>query len=238
MIHPRRGVKILGLYYYDPVLAEPRFQGPSARGGRHGGQWVIRSDRRDRRKVFFQDPDDHETWHVLRWTGLPPQGEVPAFSDKTVEALMADVRLGKLKVLSDTELLPPLLDILRSATPVDQVEAAAVAFESVPPDSSFPVYRGQRNNTGLWWSATTGGHVGFESWLERDHLRPLWPTRTCRPPPVERPAERGRPGHLLRRRPHRIHRLPHPRRGTEVTWHRRATRRAPVEVPPEGEGTG
>jgi len=58
------------------------------------------------------------------------------------------------------------------------------------------------------------------------------------PPPGERPAERGRPGHLLRRRPHRIHRLPHPRRGTEVTWHRRATRRAPVEAPPEGEGTG
>ncbi|GAA2600876.1 hypothetical protein GCM10010399_34600 [Dactylosporangium fulvum] len=40
---------------------------------------------------------------------------------------------------------------------------AAVAFESVPPVRSFPVYRGQCNNTGLWWSATTGGHVGFES---------------------------------------------------------------------------
>ncbi|GAB3130586.1 hypothetical protein GCM10027161_02490 [Microbispora hainanensis] len=26
--------------------------------------------------------------------------------------------------------------------------------------------------------------------------------------------------------------------GTEATWHRRATRRAPVEAPPEGEGTG
>jgi hypothetical protein len=22
----------------------------------------------------------------------------------------------------------------------------------------------------LWWSATTGAHVGFESWLERDHV--------------------------------------------------------------------
>jgi hypothetical protein len=22
----------------------------------------------------------------------------------------------------------------------------------------------------LWWWATSGGHVGFESWLERDHL--------------------------------------------------------------------
>ncbi|MDG4786231.1 TnsA-like heteromeric transposase endonuclease subunit [Micromonospora sp. WMMD1102] len=47
---------------------------------------------------------------------------------------------------------------------------AGVAFELVPPVRSFPAYRGQRNNTGLWWSATIGGHVGFESWLERDHL--------------------------------------------------------------------
>jgi hypothetical protein len=22
----------------------------------------------------------------------------------------------------------------------------------------------------LWWSSTTSGHVGFESWLERDHV--------------------------------------------------------------------
>ncbi|MEV4281517.1 TnsA-like heteromeric transposase endonuclease subunit [Actinoplanes xinjiangensis] len=47
---------------------------------------------------------------------------------------------------------------------------AAMPFESVAPVRSFPVYRGQRNNAGLWWSATVGGHVGFESWLERDHL--------------------------------------------------------------------
>jgi hypothetical protein len=48
--------------------------------------------------------------------------------------------------------------------------AAAVAFESAIPVRTFPVYRGQRNNTGLWWSSTVGRHVGFESWLERDHL--------------------------------------------------------------------
>jgi len=47
---------------------------------------------------------------------------------------------------------------------------AGVAFETVRPVRSFPAYRGQRHNTGLWWSATIGGHVGFESWLERDHL--------------------------------------------------------------------
>ena len=41
--------------------------------------------------------------------------------------------------------------------------------------SSFPFAgsgpgRGQRHLSGLWWSATTGGHVGFESWLERDQV--------------------------------------------------------------------
>ena len=47
---------------------------------------------------------------------------------------------------------------------------ATVRFESAPPVRSFPSYRGQRSNSGLWWCATTGGHVGYESWLERDHL--------------------------------------------------------------------
>ncbi|MET9914441.1 TnsA-like heteromeric transposase endonuclease subunit [Streptomyces sp. NPDC006476] len=31
----------------------------------------------------------------------------------------------------------------------------------------FPVYRCQKNFTGWWWTATTGTHVGYESWLER-----------------------------------------------------------------------
>lgn len=45
-----------------------------------------------------------------------------------------------------------------------------VGFESVEPVRVFPSYRGQRSFSGCWWSATTGSHVGFESWLERDHL--------------------------------------------------------------------
>ena len=41
----------------------------------------------------------------------------------------------------------------------------------MPLERSLPVRRftsrkGQRHLSGLWWSATTGGHVGFESWLE------------------------------------------------------------------------
>ena len=47
--------------------------------------------------------------------------------------------------------------------------AASSRLEYVAPVRSFPSYRGQRNFPGLWWSATSGRHVGFESWLERDH---------------------------------------------------------------------
>jgi len=42
-------------------------------------------------------------------------------------------------------------------------------FEDCQPVRSFPAYKGQGNFPGLWWSATMGRHVGFESWLERDH---------------------------------------------------------------------
>jgi hypothetical protein len=46
-------------------------------------------------------------------------------------------------------------------------------FEDGRPVRSFPSYRGQRNWPGWWWSSTTGAHVGFESWLERDHAMAL-----------------------------------------------------------------
>jgi hypothetical protein len=43
-------------------------------------------------------------------------------------------------------------------------------FEVGRQSRSFPAYRGQRNFTGWYWSATCQGHVAYESWLERDHL--------------------------------------------------------------------
>lgn len=119
-VHARRGVKILGLWYWDDVLDQDRFCGPSGRGGRNKGKWVVHSDRRDRRQVFFQDPDDPETWLVLRWTGLPPEGEVPAFSDKTVAELLAVVKERKLAPKSQAELLPVLVELLTATTPVAQ----------------------------------------------------------------------------------------------------------------------
>jgi hypothetical protein len=42
-----------------------------------------------------------------------------------------------------------------------------VAFERVGAVRGFASFRGQRNRPGLWWFATTGEHVGHESWLER-----------------------------------------------------------------------
>ncbi len=47
------------------------------------------------------------------------------------------------------------------------------SFESAAAVRRFSSYKGQSNFPGLWWSATTGDHVGFESWLERDHAMML-----------------------------------------------------------------
>ncbi|MFI5726020.1 TnsA-like heteromeric transposase endonuclease subunit [Streptomyces cyaneofuscatus] len=46
----------------------------------------------------------------------------------------------------------------------------AVRFEDTVPVREFKLYKGQRHLPGLWWSSTTGGHIGYESWLERDHV--------------------------------------------------------------------
>jgi hypothetical protein len=52
-------------------------------------------------------------------------------------------------------------------------EAWLVPFQGGRPVRRFASRKGQRHLSGLWWSATTGGHVGFESWLERDHAMVL-----------------------------------------------------------------
>jgi len=49
-------------------------------------------------------------------------------------------------------------------------EVAGVPFEAVAPVRAFPSFKRQRHFPGLWWSATMGRHVGYESWLERDQL--------------------------------------------------------------------
>ncbi|SEH02384.1 hypothetical protein SAMN05444920_12642 [Nonomuraea solani] len=120
-IHGRRGVKIGGLWYGKSHHALDPYRGKlSDRGGRHKGKWVIRSDRRDRRTAFFQDPADPSVWHALRWNGLPPEDEVPAFSDKTAEELLREARACGLSPHSDEELLPVLLRLLGGLVPVEQ----------------------------------------------------------------------------------------------------------------------
>ncbi|WP_231584699.1 TnsA-like heteromeric transposase endonuclease subunit [Mycobacterium haemophilum] len=52
--------------------------------------------------------------------------------------------------------------------PLDQ--AAVVTFEDGLPVRRFTTRKSQRHLSGRWWCATTNGHVGFESWLERDHV--------------------------------------------------------------------
>lgn len=49
-------------------------------------------------------------------------------------------------------------------------EVWSVEFERCLPVRRFRPHKGQRHLSGSWWSATTGGHVGYESWLERDFL--------------------------------------------------------------------
>ena len=115
-IHGQRGVKIQGLWYDGKALDGHR-DGPSSRGGQHSGKWVIRRDPRDRRYVFFQDPDSHE-WHTLRWVGLPPEGDLPAFADSRADELLAAARAQGLTPRSDAELLPLLLDLLGARVPV------------------------------------------------------------------------------------------------------------------------
>jgi hypothetical protein len=116
-IHNKRGVKIRGLWYNGPTLDELRAT-VSTRGGEHKRSWVIRSDRRDARTVFFQDTE-HQ-WHELRWTGLPPEGEVPSFNDARVTELLREAKAQGLAPKSDAELLPVLLKLLNAHIPVDQ----------------------------------------------------------------------------------------------------------------------
>jgi len=50
------------------------------------------------------------------------------------------------------------------------MSSLGVRFEEAPPVRAFRFEKGLRNFAGWWYFATTGTHIGFESWLERDHL--------------------------------------------------------------------
>jgi hypothetical protein len=49
-------------------------------------------------------------------------------------------------------------------------DCSTFGFEQVEPVRGFRWSRSDRHFPGWFWAATTGGHVGYESWLERDRL--------------------------------------------------------------------
>jgi hypothetical protein len=118
MIHGKRGVKIKNLWYDGDAL-DPYRGELSRRGGRHKNKYVFHRDPRDPCFVFFQDPRTHD-WHTLRWTGLPQDGEMPAFSDARVREAMRELRKRGLAPKADAELLPVLLELIGGNVPVDQ----------------------------------------------------------------------------------------------------------------------
>ena len=110
-----RGVKIRGLL--RPARPGRRRGTPSARGGARKRSWVIRSDKRDARTVFFQD-EEHQ-WHELRWTGLARPKACP-LNDARVTDLLHEAKAQGLQPRSDAELLPLLLKLLGAHVPVDR----------------------------------------------------------------------------------------------------------------------
>lgn len=86
--------------------------------------------------------------------------------------------MGRTLLASDVEAGPkdPVASLIfreqfSSATSTSLLaDCWATDFENSPPIRRVAAYKGQRNFSGLWWCASTNRHVGFESWLERDHL--------------------------------------------------------------------
>jgi hypothetical protein len=65
------------------------------------------------------------------------------------------------------------VEFVREDGTVRRVPLAVCAgerFEDAVPVRSFHWVKGAAHFPGSWWSSTMRAHVGFESWLERDHV--------------------------------------------------------------------
>ncbi|MFR9797590.1 TnsA-like heteromeric transposase endonuclease subunit [Streptomyces sp. MS06] len=62
------------------------------------------------------------------------------------------------------------VDAVRQRRRRPLLDCVTARFEDVSPVRPFRWSRGERHFAGWYWAATTGQHVGFESWLERDRL--------------------------------------------------------------------
>lgn len=65
------------------------------------------------------------------------------------------------------------VDALGVERRVASSSCAGVRFEDVRPVRSFRWSPGLGHFPGWYWTSTTGGHVGYESWLERDYVQAL-----------------------------------------------------------------
>lgn len=170
-IDPRRGVKIRGLWYDGPALTPYRGQS-STRGGKCKGKWVIHCDPKDRRRVFFQDPLTHD-WHPLPWTGLPPNGQAPAFGDARVRELLKKAEAHGLRPRTDDELLPVLLELVGSRMPVSQWKtqmpkaARSEHAREVTQAAAAQADRPSATSSGIRHQTAAGAVVTPLRWLER-----------------------------------------------------------------------
>ncbi|MER5532024.1 TnsA-like heteromeric transposase endonuclease subunit [Streptomyces sp. NPDC002677] len=62
------------------------------------------------------------------------------------------------------------VDAVRERRRRPLLDCVTARFEDAPAVRPFRWSRGERHFSGWYWAATTGQHVGFESWLERDRL--------------------------------------------------------------------
>ncbi|MGW2639729.1 TnsA-like heteromeric transposase endonuclease subunit [Streptomyces sp. NPDC001348] len=62
------------------------------------------------------------------------------------------------------------VDAVRERRRRPLLDCVTARFEDTPPVRPFRWSRGERHFPGWYWAATTGRHVGFESWLERDRV--------------------------------------------------------------------
>lgn len=77
------------------------------------------------------------------------------------------------RVSRQAEFLVDFSDSAGRRSSGDLTELWNARFEDAAPVRSFPSFKKQRNFPGWWWSVTVDRLVGFESWLERDHLMQL-----------------------------------------------------------------
>lgn len=115
-----KGVRVGGLWYRDS--AHPTAPGVLGDPGAHDGlpasrgrSVVVKRDPRDCRTVYVQDASDGE-WHELRWTGLPADGEFPAFSDVTAAAVLQAAKEKGVRPKTQDELLPLFYERWRAST--------------------------------------------------------------------------------------------------------------------------